>query len=98
LIAASAIGFDLGVQITLVAHQTIVFGIDPAARSRLNVVLFVGTFIGMSISAASGVDGSEEPTNSDGQVEHGTRATPEAAHNLAPATDTHRPCPPRAHG
>ncbi|QRO01248.1 MFS transporter [Archangium violaceum] len=54
LIAASAIGFDLGVQITLVAHQTIVFGIDPAARSRLNAVLFVGTFIGMSIGAASG--------------------------------------------
>ncbi|WP_075006812.1 MFS transporter [Stigmatella aurantiaca] len=54
LIAASAIGFDLGVQITLVAHQTIVFGIDPAARSRLNAVLFVCVFIGMSIGAASG--------------------------------------------
>ncbi|WP_093516309.1 MFS transporter [Stigmatella erecta] len=54
LLAASAIGFDLGVQITLVAHQTIVFGIDPAARSRLNAVLFVCVFIGMSIGAASG--------------------------------------------
>ncbi|PTL81262.1 MFS transporter [Vitiosangium sp. GDMCC 1.1324] len=54
LIAASAIGFDLGVQMTLVAHQTIVFGIEPAARSRLNTVLFVGMFIGMSIGAASG--------------------------------------------
>lgn len=54
LIAASAIGFDLGVQITLVAHQTIVFGIDPAARSRLNAVLFVCVFIGMSLGAASG--------------------------------------------
>ncbi|WNG41568.1 MFS transporter [Archangium violaceum] len=54
LIAASAIGFDLGVQITLVAHQAIVFGIDPAARSRLNAVLFVGVFIGMSLGAASG--------------------------------------------
>ena len=54
LIAASAIGFDLGVQITLVAHQTLVFGIDPAARSRLNAVLFVCVFIGMSIGAASG--------------------------------------------
>ncbi|WP_335929736.1 hypothetical protein [Myxococcus xanthus] len=32
------------------AHQTIVFGIDPAARSRLNAVLFIG----MSIGAASG--------------------------------------------
>ncbi|RKG76997.1 MFS transporter [Corallococcus exercitus] len=54
LIGASAIGFDLGAQITLVAHQTIVFGIDPAARSRLNAVLFVTMFIGMSIGAASG--------------------------------------------
>ncbi|WP_338281033.1 MFS transporter [Corallococcus caeni] len=54
LIGASAIGFDLGAQITLVAHQTLVFGIDPAARSRLNAVLFVTMFIGMSIGAASG--------------------------------------------
>ncbi|MFP2904957.1 MFS transporter, partial [Pyxidicoccus sp. 3LFB2] len=54
LLAASAIGFDLGAQMTLVAHQTIVFGIDPAARSRLNAVLFVCMFIGMSIGAAGG--------------------------------------------
>ncbi|MFP2923629.1 MFS transporter [Pyxidicoccus sp. 3LG] len=54
LIGASAIGFDLGVQMTLVAHQTIVFGIDPAARSRLNAVLFVCMFSGMAIGAASG--------------------------------------------
>ncbi|RKH59950.1 MFS transporter [Corallococcus llansteffanensis] len=54
LIAGSAIGFDLGAQIMLVAHQTIVFGIDPAARSRLNAVLFVCMFIGMSVGAASG--------------------------------------------
>ncbi|NVJ07852.1 MFS transporter [Myxococcus sp. AM001] len=54
LIGGSAMGFDLGVQMSLVAHQTIVFGIDPAARSRLNAVLFVGMFIGMSVGAASG--------------------------------------------
>ncbi|QSQ25937.1 MFS transporter [Pyxidicoccus parkwayensis] len=54
LIGAGAIGFDLGAQVMLVAHQTIVFGIDPAARSRLNAVLFVCMFIGMSIGAASG--------------------------------------------
>ncbi|WP_304608701.1 MFS transporter [Hyalangium versicolor] len=54
LLAGSAIGFDLGAQIMLVAHQTIVFGIDPAARSRLNAVLFVCMFIGMSLGAASG--------------------------------------------
>ncbi|WP_434300460.1 MFS transporter [Corallococcus exiguus] len=54
LIGASAIGFDLGAQVTLVAHQTLVFGIEPAARSRLNALLFAGVFIGMSVGAASG--------------------------------------------
>jgi len=54
LLAISAIGFDLGVQATLVAHQTIVYGIDPGARSRLNAVLFVGMFIGMALGAALG--------------------------------------------
>lgn len=54
LLAACAIGFDLGVQATLIAHQTIVYGIDPAARSRLNAVLFVGMFVGMATGAVSG--------------------------------------------
>jgi len=45
------LGFDLGVQVTLVAHQTIVYRIEPAARSRLNAVLFVGMFIGMATGA-----------------------------------------------
>ncbi|MFJ1254698.1 MFS transporter [Cupriavidus sp. CuC1] len=54
LIAASALGFDLGVQVTLVAHQTIVYGIEPGARSRLNAVLFVGMFVGMAAGAALG--------------------------------------------
>ena len=54
LLVVSAIGFDLGVQATLIAHQTIVYSIDPGARSRLNAVLFVGMFIGMAIGAAAG--------------------------------------------
>ncbi|MCZ2499051.1 MFS transporter [Xylophilus sp. Kf1] len=54
LIAASAIGFDLGIQATLIAHQTIVYGIEPAARSRLNAVLFVCVFIGMSAGSVLG--------------------------------------------
>lgn len=54
LIGASAIGFDLGVQVTLVAHQSIVYGIDPGARSRLNAVLFVCMFTGMAAGAALG--------------------------------------------
>jgi predicted MFS family arabinose efflux permease len=54
LLAAATIGFDLGVQATLIAHQAIVYRIDPASRSRLNAVLFVGMFIGMAAGAAIG--------------------------------------------
>lgn len=54
LIIASAIGFDFGIQATLVAHQTIVYGIDPGSRSRLNALLFTGVFVGMAAGAALG--------------------------------------------
>ena len=54
LLAVCAVVFDLGVQATLIAHQTIVYGIDPGARSRLNAVLFVGMFTGMATGAALG--------------------------------------------
>jgi len=54
LLAVAAVGFDLGVQATLVAHQTIVYSIEPGARSRLNAILFVGMFIGMAAGAALG--------------------------------------------
>ena len=54
LIVLSALGFDLGVQASTVAHQTSVYGIEPEARSRLNAVLFVGVFTGMAAGAALG--------------------------------------------
>jgi predicted MFS family arabinose efflux permease len=54
LLVASAIGFDLGIQVALIAHQTIVYGIDPGARSRLNAVLFTTVFIGMATGSALG--------------------------------------------
>jgi predicted MFS family arabinose efflux permease len=54
LIAASAIGFDFAVQAALVAHQSIVYGIDPAARSRLNALLYTGIFVGMAAGALLG--------------------------------------------
>lgn len=54
LIVVAAIGFDFGIQATLVAHQTIVYGIDPPARSRLNAVLFTGVFVGMATGAGLG--------------------------------------------
>ncbi|MDR7378943.1 putative MFS family arabinose efflux permease [Rhodoferax ferrireducens] len=51
LIAAGAVLFDLGVQASLIAHQTIVYGLEPAARSRLNAVLMGSMFIGMASGA-----------------------------------------------
>ncbi|MHC3432588.1 MFS transporter [Delftia lacustris] len=54
LLVASAIGFDFGIQATLVAHQTLVYGLEPAARSRLNALLFTGVFIGMASGSALG--------------------------------------------
>ncbi|MEG1456822.1 MAG: MFS transporter, partial [Comamonas sp.] len=52
LLVAAAIGFDLGIQAALIAHQSIIYGLDPAARSRLNAVLFTGMFIGMAVGSA----------------------------------------------
>ena len=54
LIVLSALGFDFGIQASLVAHQTIVYGIDPASHSRLNSLLFTGMFLGMASGAAFG--------------------------------------------
>lgn len=54
LIVVAAIGFDFGIQATLVANQTIVYSIDPPARSRLNAVLFTGVFVGMATGAGLG--------------------------------------------
>ncbi|KAB7897108.1 MFS transporter [Rouxiella sp. S1S-2] len=54
LIVLSAVGFDLGVQATLVSHQTLVYGLEPAARGRLNALLFTVVFIGMAIGSALG--------------------------------------------
>ncbi|CAM3675026.1 MFS transporter [Bordetella tumulicola] len=54
LIAISAIGFDLGIQMSLIAHQSLVYSLDPAARSRLNAILMVGIFVGMAAGGALG--------------------------------------------
>ncbi|WP_340581770.1 lipid II flippase MurJ, partial [Klebsiella pneumoniae] len=43
-------GFDLGLQSSLVAHQNLVYGLEPQARGRLNALLFTVVFIGMSLS------------------------------------------------
>ena len=54
LIELSAIGFDLGLQSSLVAHQNLVYGLEPQARGRLNALLFTVVFIGMSLGSVLG--------------------------------------------
>jgi predicted MFS family arabinose efflux permease len=54
LLAVSAIGFDFGVQAALIAHQSTVYGIDPAARSRLNALLYTAIFGGMALGSLLG--------------------------------------------
>jgi predicted MFS family arabinose efflux permease len=54
LIALSAIGFDLGLQSSLVAHQNLVYSLEPQARGRLNALLFTVVFIGMAFGSAIG--------------------------------------------
>ncbi|WP_318371522.1 MFS transporter [Enterobacter sp.] len=54
VIAISAIGFDLGLQSSLVAHQNLVYSLEPQARGRLNALLFTMVFIGMAAGSALG--------------------------------------------
>lgn len=54
LIALSALGFDLGVQATLIAHQTLIYSLDAEARGRLNAVFFTTMFVGMAAGSALG--------------------------------------------
>lgn len=54
LIAISAVGFDLGLQSSLVAHQNLVYSLEPQARGRLNALLFTVVFIGMALGSALG--------------------------------------------
>ncbi|TXU98492.1 MFS transporter [Klebsiella michiganensis] len=54
LIAISAVGFDLGLQSSLVAHQNLVYGLEPQARGRLNALLFTGVVFGMSLGSVLG--------------------------------------------
>lgn len=51
-LVVATIVFDLGMQGSLIAHQTIVYGIDASARSRLNAVLVSSMFVGMAVGSA----------------------------------------------
>ena len=54
LLVGVAVVFDLGVQAALVSHQSVIYGLDAASRSRLNAVLVSAMFVGMASGAALG--------------------------------------------
>jgi predicted MFS family arabinose efflux permease len=41
---AAAIVFDMGVQLSMVSHQTVIYSLEPNARSRINAVYVGGLF------------------------------------------------------
>ncbi|MCP5449546.1 MAG: MFS transporter [Gammaproteobacteria bacterium] len=51
---AGTLLFDLGIQASMVAHQSIIYRLDPAARSRLNALLIGSMFAGMAGGSALG--------------------------------------------
>jgi MFS family permease len=49
-----AVLFDLGVQMSMVSHQSIIYALNPAARSRMNGILIGGLFVFFSIGSYVG--------------------------------------------
>ena len=51
MIALGAVVFDLGLQMALVSHQSIIFSLDPQARSRINAIFMTGLFTFFSLGS-----------------------------------------------
>ena len=54
LIVATAV-FDLGVQMALISHQSVVYALDPSARASLNAVFVASVFASFSFGSAVSV-------------------------------------------
>ncbi|KAA0020322.1 MFS transporter [Salinicola corii] len=54
VLGIGALAFNFGLQSTLVAHQSLIFGLDPGARGRINAVMFSVVFAGMALGSALG--------------------------------------------
>jgi hypothetical protein len=48
---AGAVVFDLGVQMSLISHQTIIYALDANARARLNALFVSGMFLAFSLGS-----------------------------------------------
>lgn len=48
------ISFDFGLSAAMIAHQSIVYSLQPEARGRLNAIFFTFAFIGMAAGSALG--------------------------------------------
>ena len=51
-IAVGVVLLDAGVQASHLTNQTVIFGIDPAERSRLNAIYMVAYFVGGAVGTA----------------------------------------------
>ena len=51
VIAVGAVVFDLGMQVALVSHQSIIFSLEARARARINAIFMTGMFTFFSIGS-----------------------------------------------
>ena len=54
LLVAGTLVFDLGMQASVISHQSIIYGLEPSARSRLNAIFIGAMFIGMASGSSLG--------------------------------------------
>lgn len=53
-LALGTVLLDGGIQLAMIANQTTIFALDPAARSRVNTVFMTALFLGASLGSAGG--------------------------------------------
>ncbi|MDE1330423.1 MFS transporter [Vibrio aestuarianus] len=54
ILTICVITFDFGLNGTLIAHQSVIYGLQPEAKARLNSIFFTFNFTGMALGSAIG--------------------------------------------